>query len=158
QKDGASAWTAEEFYALGESDWRDFLGHRRQNGIKKQNCLEIGCGAGGITRQLLGSVVYVYAVGVSVQMIRFSRKAVDSRNVEFSNIEGLHLSQSDRSVKAIFSTHVLQHLDSLNVGFSYFRKFFRILDVGKTIMRHLPLYQFSFDTGAFGVLLRSFYA
>jgi ubiquinone/menaquinone biosynthesis C-methylase UbiE len=158
QKDGASPWTAEEFYALGEADWQDFFGHWRGYGVNTQSCLEIGCGAGRITRQLAGSFDHVYAVDVSEQMISCARKGVDSGNVEFSVIDGLHLPHGNCFVKAIFSTHVLQHLDSVELGFSYFREFYRVLDVGGTIMIHLPLYQFPRNTGALGVLLRSFYA
>lgn len=158
QKDGASPWTADEFYALGESDWQDFLGHWRQYGINTQSCLEIGCGAGRITRQLARSFDYVCAVDVSEEMVSCARKAVDSRNVEFSIIDGLHLPQSDCAVKGIFSTHVLQHLDSVDIGFSYFREFFRVLDVGGTIMIHLPLHQFPSDSAKLAVLMRLLHA
>jgi ubiquinone/menaquinone biosynthesis C-methylase UbiE len=158
QKDGASPWTEEEFYALGQSDWRDFLGHWRQYGVSTQNCLEIGCGAGRITKQLAMFFGHVYAVDVSRDMISCAQKAVESLNVEFSVIDGLHLPQGDGSVKAIFSTHVLQHLDSEEIGFSYFREFFRVLEAGGTIMVHLPLYQFPDVSEKFGALMRIQYA
>ena len=158
QKDGAAPWTEEEFYSLGESDWQDFLGHWRQYGLNTESCLEIGCGAGRITRQLAKSFDHVYSVDVSEAMVNLARKAVESNNVEFSVIDGLHLPQSDCSVKAIFSTHVLQHLDSMDIGFSYFREFFRVLDVGGTIMIHLPLYQFPHEPGKIGYLMRTLYA
>jgi ubiquinone/menaquinone biosynthesis C-methylase UbiE len=140
EKDGASPWTAEDFYALGDSDWRDFMGHWNQYGVNTRSCLEVGCGAGRITRQLSASFDRVYAVDVSEDMIRCAQKAVGT-NVEFFVIDGLHLPQTDRSVKAIFSTHVLQHLDNEEIGYAYFREFFRVLDVGGTLMIHLPLYE-----------------
>jgi ubiquinone/menaquinone biosynthesis C-methylase UbiE len=75
--------------------------------------------------------------------------------VEFSLIDGLHLPQDGNSVSAIFSTHVLQHLDNEDVGHSYFREFFRVLDMNGTIMVHLPLYQLPKDSGIVGGLMRS---
>jgi ubiquinone/menaquinone biosynthesis C-methylase UbiE len=156
QKNGTSPWTEEEFYALGQSDWRDFLGHWRQYGVSTTDCLEIGCGAGRITKQLAMFFDHVYAVDVSEDMISRAQKAVESGNVEFSVIDGLHLPQGDGSVKAIFSTYVLQHLEIEEIGLSYFREFFRVLGVGGTIMVHLPLYQF--PDGKFGALMTSQYA
>ena len=141
-KGGASPWTEGEFYALGESDWQDFWSHWRQYGVDTQSCLEIGCGAGRITKAMARSFDHVYGVDVSEGMLSCARKAIDSKNVEFSIIDGLHLPQSDGSVKGVFSTHVLQHLDSVDVGYSYFREFFRVLDAGGTIMVHLPIYEF----------------
>lgn len=141
EKGGASPWTEEEFYSLGKLDWRDFLGHWQQYGVALQSCLELGCGAGRITKHLAESFDRVYALDVSEDMISQARKAVDS-NVEFSIIHGTNLPQDDCSVKAVFSAHVLQHLDNTDVGFSYFREFYRVLDAGGTLMVHLPVYQF----------------
>lgn len=154
QKGGACAWTDEEFYALGESDWRDFFRHWQHYGVIRESCLEIGCGAGRITKQLALSFDHVYAVDVSEDMINYARERIDARNVEFSVIDGLHIPQVDCSFKAIFSTHVLQHLDSVDIGFSYFRELYRVLAVGGTIMVHLPLYQFPVDEGKVGAILR----
>ncbi len=143
-KSGASPWTEEEFYALGDSDWQDFFHQWQHYGLNGESCLEVGCGAGRITRQLAGAFDHVYAVDVSEDMIQRARKAVGN-NVEFSIVDGLNLPQGDCSVKAILSTHVLQHLDSVDIGFSYFREFARVLDHEGTMMVHLPLYQFPSD-------------
>jgi ubiquinone/menaquinone biosynthesis C-methylase UbiE len=86
-------------------------------------------------------------------MIARARNAVAGNNVEFSVIDGLNLPQSECSVSAIFSAHVLQHLDSVAVGYSYFREFFRVLDAGGTIMIHFPIYQFPVDQGITGSLM-----
>ena len=155
EKDGTTPWTDEEFYALGESDWRDFQKHWLQYGASTRNCLEIGCGAGRLTKQLAGFFDHVYAVDVSEDMIIRARKAVAPRIVEFSVIDGLHLPQNDGSISAVFSAHVLQHLDSEEVGHSYFREIFRVLDVTGTIMIHLPLYEFPSNSGIIGALVRS---
>jgi ubiquinone/menaquinone biosynthesis C-methylase UbiE len=155
EKDEATPWTEEEFYALGESDWRDFQMHWVQYGVSTKNCLEIGCGAGRLTKQLAGFFDHVCAVDVSENMVGRAQKAVAPKIVEFSIIDGLHLPQDDGSVSAVFSTHVLQHLDSEELGHSYFREMFRVLDVNGTIMVHLPLYEFPRNSGIIGALMRS---
>lgn len=158
EKGGASPWTEEEFYTLGKSDWRDFLIHWQHYGVSKQSCLEIGCGAGRITNSLASYFDRVYAVDVSPEMISCAQQAIKSGNVEFSLIDGLHLPHSDGSVSAIFTTLVLQHLDNKEIGFDYFREFYRVLGTGGTIMMGLPLYQFPVDTGLAGALMSSAYA
>jgi ubiquinone/menaquinone biosynthesis C-methylase UbiE len=158
EKDGASPWTDEEFYALGESDWRDFLSQWQHYGVSKRSCLEIGCGAGRITKPLAIYFDRVYAVDVSPEMISCAQKAIKSGNVDFSLIDGLHLPQADGSVSAIFTTFVLQHLDNREVGFDYFREFYRVLGKGGTIMVGLPLYQFPVEAGVAGALMSSAYA
>jgi SAM-dependent methyltransferase len=142
QKAGSTPWNEEEFYALGESDWRDFSGHWQNYGFDRTSCLEIGCGAGRLTRQLAGAFDQVYAVDVSQDMIACAKKNVPGGNVQFSVTDGIHIPLSDCSVRAVFSTHVLQHLDSVQIGLTYFREFHRVLSHGGTMMVHLPVYEF----------------
>ncbi len=140
-KDGASPWTNEEFYNLGRSDWVDFWKRWKEYGASTESCLELGCGAGRMTKQLAGTFERVYALDVAEGMIRRAQQAVGA-NVEFSLIDGTRLPRPDSSVKAIFSTHVMQHFDNAEVGYDYFREFYRVLDSGGTLMIHLPLYIF----------------
>ena len=46
----------------------------------------------------------------------------------------------------------------MDIGFSYFREFFRVLDVGGTMMIHLPVYQLPNETGKIAVLLNYLYS
>jgi hypothetical protein len=66
---GAAPWTDEEFYSLGASDWRDFEEHWRKYGYTAGTFLEIGCGAGRITRQLSSAFEHDHALDVSADMI-----------------------------------------------------------------------------------------
>lgn len=134
------------------------MGHWQHYGVSKQTCMEIGCGAGRITKSLATYFDHVIAVDVSPDMIDCAQRAIKSGNVEFSLIDGLHLPQADGSVTAIFTTFVLQHLDNKEIGFEYFRELFRVLSAGGTIMVGLPLYQFLVDTGVLGALMSSAYA
>lgn len=158
RKRGArSAWTDEEFYATGESDWQDFFPQWRQYGVNAESCLEIGCGAGRFTRQLSLSFAKVYAVDVSPEMIAYAENSIRARNVEFYLTNGLELPQADRSVNAVFSTHVMQHLDNTQVVLAYFRELYRILDFGGTFMIHVPLYEWP-GTGRIATLLEMVHA
>ncbi len=102
EKDGSSPWTEEEFYALGESDWRDFVSHWQHYGVSKQSCMEIGCGAGRITKSLATYFDHVIAVDVSPDMIDCARRAIKSGNVEFSLIDGFAPSASRRFSNCYF--------------------------------------------------------
>jgi len=155
QKDGASPWTEEEFYALGESDWHDFFAQWRQYGLSTESCLEIGCGPGRITRSLARCFDRVCAVDVSADMIAYARKGVAAPNTTFMMMDGVALPLPDCSVKAIFSTHVLQHLDSVEAGLAYFQEFYRVLEENGTIFVHLPLYQFPAEHRAIGRLFNA---
>src|SRR5579862_7611399 len=141
QKDGDAPWTKEEFYALGESDFQDFFRHWQHYGVNLESCLEIGCGAGRLTRQLSRTFEGVDAVDISEDMVALARGAVNP-NVKFAVIDGLHLPYPDHHVKAVFSALVLQHLDDVEIGYAYFREFFRVLDEEGTLMVELPVYQF----------------
>jgi len=158
QKSGNSPWTEEEFYALGESDWQDFSHHWQEYGFDPASCLEIGCGAGRMTRQLTRAFVRVYAVDVSEDMIATAKKNLGGSAVQFSVIDGIHLPLGDCSVKAIFSTHVLQHLDSVRIGLLCFREFHRVLDAGGTMMVHLPVYEFPGERSGVALLFRAMWA
>jgi SAM-dependent methyltransferase len=158
EKEGSSPWTDEDFYALGESDWRDFLEHWTQYGVSRQGtCVEIGCGAGRMTRMLAGFFDRVAAVDVSEGMIEKARKATGS-NVEFFVVDSNVIPVASDSASAVFSTHVLQHLDSVEIGYGYFREAYRILAPGGTLMIHIPLYQFPNENGAWGPLWRRTHA
>ncbi|MGC2637803.1 MAG: class I SAM-dependent methyltransferase [Acidobacteriaceae bacterium] len=155
EKGGASPWTDEEFYALGESEWQDFRAHWVKYGLQGRRCLEVGCGAGRLTRPLAGSFDSVFAVDVSEDMIRKAQSATSGLNVNFAAIDGMHLPQADSSVDAVFSTHVLQHLDNETIGLSYFQEFYRVLAPGGTLMVHIPLYQLPRGYGMVGKILKS---
>jgi ubiquinone/menaquinone biosynthesis C-methylase UbiE len=135
-----TAWTDEEFYATGEGDWNDFFNNWRQYGVITESCLEIGCGAGRITKQLARSFGTVYATDVSEDMIIYAGKAVNASNIRYCLTDGLKLPHTDQSVTSIFSTEVLQHLDGQKVVFSYFKEFFRVLKFQGSLMVHVPLY------------------
>ena len=153
QRGASLAWTGEEFYASGASDWCDFFSQWRQYGVNAESCLEIGCGAGRFTRQAASVFEVVHAVDVSPHMIAQARQGVAAENVVYHLTGGLELPLADASVHAIFSTHVLQHLDDAETVTAYFLEFFRVLRPGGSILIHVPLYEWP-GVGRIAALLR----
>jgi 2-polyprenyl-3-methyl-5-hydroxy-6-metoxy-1,4-benzoquinol methylase len=75
----AMPWTNEEFYSLGEKDWTDFKKRWAAYGLAFQHCLEIGCGAGRITKQLANDFEHVTALDVSDDQIAYAKTHVTSQ-------------------------------------------------------------------------------
>lgn len=159
-KSGLNPWTNEDFFALGEKDWRDFEDRWIKYGLNKKDCLEIGCGAGRITKQLVGYFDKVYAIDVSKDMIEYAKINICSNQkpVEFILSEGIDIPLDDKSISSVFSCHVFQHLDNLTIAESYFREISRILKDDGTFMIHLPIYVWPSGSKSFEFLylLRQF--
>jgi len=141
EKRSPTAWTDQEFYALGKSDWTDFFGQWQHYAVTRDSCLEIGCGTGRFTKQLSLTFRRVFAVDISTNMINYAKARIEADNVAFFVSDGVRLPQPDCSVTAVFSAYVLQHLDNVEIGLAYFREMYRILTIGGTLMVQIPLYQ-----------------
>src|SRR3984957_6819604 len=80
---GQKEWTDEEFFAAGEQEMQDQIFNDLGNicqgrDPKTLKVLEIGCGAGRVTRALARFFGEVYAVDISPKMVREARQAVSS--------------------------------------------------------------------------------
>jgi SAM-dependent methyltransferase len=137
--DGSAPWTEEEFYRLGEVDWKSFYPWWEKYGVSREHCLEIGCGAGRITRQLAKFFKTVTGVDVSPGMIEYAREHLDRSIVTLQVVDGLHLPLADHAVTAVFSVHVFQHFASRRDAAQLLREVFRVMKPGATIMIHLPV-------------------
>src|SRR6185369_12983640 len=78
---GKEDWSEEEFYRTGETNLKQYILNDLGNVCqgkdpKDMKVLEIGCGAGRITRALAGSFGEVYAVDISAEMVRQARLAL----------------------------------------------------------------------------------
>jgi ubiquinone/menaquinone biosynthesis C-methylase UbiE len=141
ERNGSNPWTDHEFYLLGESDWKDFSSHWEKYGVKRESCLEIGCGAVRITMQLTLYFTQVHAIDVSEKMIEYAKKNISSSSVVFHLSNGMDIPLSDQSVFSVFSAHVFQHFESLLVADSYFAEIARTMKPDGTLMIHLPIYR-----------------
>ncbi len=131
-------WTDEEFFRSGEQDvgeeiLTDMTNICQGKDPKQMRVLEIGCGAGRITRALAGVFGEVHAVDVSGEMVRLARKAVTGLgNVFLYQNNGMDLSvlSSSYVFDFVFSIIVFQHIPSYAVIESYVREVHRVLRPG----------------------------
>jgi cyclopropane fatty-acyl-phospholipid synthase-like methyltransferase len=130
-------WTDEEFFASGEREVADeILGDmaniaqgREPAGMR---VLEIGCGAGRVTRALARVFGEVHAVDVSGEMVAQARAALAGQaNARVYQNNGMDLSVvPDLPFDFAFSVIVFQHIPSRDVIASYFREVARLLRPG----------------------------
>ncbi|MFC1695065.1 class I SAM-dependent methyltransferase [Pseudomonadota bacterium] len=153
EKGGCNPWNNEDFYLLGQQDWRDFSARWERYGLTPGSCVEIGCGAGRITAFLSHYFEHVDAVDVSEAMIRHAERYIKSPNVEFHLADGCSLPIRDDTIDAVFSTHVFQHFDSTDDVATYLLEIARVLKADGSLMIHIPLYTWPAGTPALSVML-----
>jgi len=139
-KRGSNPWTEDEFYAYGAKVWGEYRNQWESYGVDRVNCVEIGCGAGRMTKQLSDYFQRVDAIDISCEMIKYAQLRVNSEKVSFHITDGLVLPLADSSATAAFSCDVFQHFDRASFAENYFVELFRVLTTGGSMMIHLPVY------------------
>lgn len=141
QAGAATAWTATEFLRLGEQDFADIWRHWKHYGVVDGRCVEIGCGAGRMTKQLATRFRSVLAVDVSSGQLAKAKELLGSSvtNVEFRLVESPLVPAEDDSCAAMFSSHVFQHFSSPNGIVHYLKESHRVIRSGGSICFHLPV-------------------
>ena len=134
---GKTDWTDEEFFASGERTvaeeiLTDMINVCQGREPGRMKVLEIGSGAGRITRALSNLFGEVHAVDVSGEMVRQARTALADR-------PNAHVYQNNGTDLAVipgggfdfaFSTIVFQHIPSREVIENYVREVHRLLRPG----------------------------
>ncbi len=151
QAGGASPWTDEAFYALGLADWNALLVRWRRYGLIVDACVEIGCGAGRMTRHLSRDFRRVEALDVSPGMLVYARERIQDEAIHFHLTSGADVPLSDGSVTAALSTYVFQHFDSLEHGRAMFAQIARVLAPGGTMLIQLPVHAWPFERQGFAL-------
>jgi SAM-dependent methyltransferase len=142
ERGGENPWTDEEFYALGE-DWRDYeAAWRRTVGYTAGTVLEVGSGAGRITRMLANSFERVIATDVSLDILEYARQRIPAPNISWRKSDGDRIPAEDGEADAVFSCHVFQHFPSNAAQLATFHEVGRILKPGGTFLIHLPVHAF----------------
>src|SRR6185436_5634556 len=95
---GRQEWTDEEFFRSGQITLEEEIFNDLENVCqgrdpKEMKVLEIGCGAGRVTRAFAGYFGEVFAVDISREMVRQARRAVAG----FPNAHVFHNSGKDLS-------------------------------------------------------------
>ena len=145
---GEREWTPEEFYASGEKNVAEHILTDMENicqgrDPKRMRAIEIGCGAGRLTRALAAIFGEVHAVDVSPEMIRMARQQLAGRpNVHLYVNSGADLAVLPAGpYQFAFSFIVFQHIPDRAVIESYVRDAARLLEPG-------ALFKFQVEGGA----------
>lgn len=134
---GKDHWTDEEFFASGEKTvadhiLTDMVNICRTKPPASMRVLEIGCGAGRVTRALARMFGEVHAVDVSGEMVRQARLALS----QYPNAKVYRNNGTDLSVVPAlpfdfaFSALVFQHIPSYPIVRNYVRETHRLLAPG----------------------------
>jgi len=130
-------WTDEEFFHSGEqtvaehilSDMKNICQGRKP---EQMRVLEIGCGAGRVTRALARLFGEVHAVDVSGEMVALARRSLAGYpNAYLYQNSGKDLEIiPELEFDFAFSTIVFQHIPNREVIYSYVREVRRLLRPG----------------------------
>lgn len=129
-------WTDNEFFASGEATVReqilnDMINVCQGKDPAQMHVLEIGCGAGRVTRALAAQFGSVTGVDISGEMVRQANLALADRpNSKAIQNNGRDLALVQGPVDFAFSTIVFQHIPSYEVIESYVREVHRLLRPG----------------------------
>ncbi len=124
---GKAEWTDEEFFASGEQTVREEILTDMTNICQgkppgQMRVLEIGCGAGRVTRALSNVFGEVHGVDVSGEMVTRAKNALAERpnvSVWQNNGKDLSVLPQDLVFDFAFSGIVFQHIPSREVIESY---------------------------------------
>lgn len=131
-------WTDEAFFASGEQTVKeeiltDMINICQGADPAQMRVLEIGCGAGRVTRALAGLFGEVHAVDISGEMVARAKAACAQRpNAHIYQNNGMDLSVIPvGDFDFAFSSIVFQHIPSREVIESYVREVNRLLKPGR---------------------------
>jgi ubiquinone/menaquinone biosynthesis C-methylase UbiE len=128
-------WTPESFFQSGEEDYARLAApvfqecHWEPQG---KSLLELGCGAGRMTRSFARRFSHVYAFDISKEMLGHAKALfAEASNVDWILGNGTDLSGlGDEMVDCAFSYIVLQHMPEPAFAHRYIREMLRVLKPG----------------------------
>ncbi len=128
-------WTEESFFQSGEKDYELMVEPvltRRSWLPAGKTMLELGCGAGRMTKAFAERFGHVVALDISTEMLARAKALLpDAQNITWTLGNGADLSGiPDESVDFAFSYIVLQHMPTRELTLTYIREMLRVLKEG----------------------------
>jgi SAM-dependent methyltransferase len=128
-------WNEEAFFDSGEEDYQRLAAkvlEARGFAPEGKRMLELGCGAGRMTRSFAQRFETVFAFDISAEMLaRAKVLQPEARNINWILGNGADLAQiADGSVDFVFSYLVLQHLPEEELVKKYIAEMFRVTSTG----------------------------
>jgi SAM-dependent methyltransferase len=125
-------WDVSEFLKSGEEDYEQLVAPvfgRLNFSPKGKTMLELGCGAGRMTRSFADHFGHVLAFDISAEMLDRARSTFHNNgNIMWIQANGVDLAgAASESVDFVFSYLVLQHLPEEYLACNYIREMFRVL-------------------------------
>lgn len=141
EKSGSNPWTVDEVREQGRKYFAEVYPHWQGYGVGRLHCLEIGCGTGRITRQLVDHFDQVTGVDVSAAQLASAKELLGSEadRVQLTLVATPVLPLADGACDGIFSCEVFQHFDADEPLAQYLRESFRVLTSKGTICFQVPL-------------------
>jgi len=125
-------WDPDSFFASGEDDYQRFaqkVFERWKWEPRGKAMLELGCGAGRMTRSFAERFGRVYACDISPEMLLRAKTLLpEATNIVWLLSDGKSLAGVERaSVDLVFSYIVLQHMPTEALVFQYVHEMLRVL-------------------------------
>jgi ubiquinone/menaquinone biosynthesis C-methylase UbiE len=139
--DGHAPWSDADFLEMGREYFADVWSQWAQYGAGSDRCVEIGCGSGRITAQLVQHFRQVSAVDVSPDQLRRAEQLLGAAadRVSFACVTTPELPLASGSCDGMFSCEVFQHFDSIEPVAAYLGECGRVIRPGGTICFQLPV-------------------
>lgn len=134
-EDSRHDWSADKFFQSGENDYCTLVAPiLKQIGFDPagKNMLELGCGAGRMSRSFATRFKTVVAVDISSEMLKRGQQLIpDAPNIVWQQGNGFDFANvPNESTDLVFSYLVLQHLPTEQLVSKYVSEIVRVLRTG----------------------------